>query len=221
MTKEDINNRVIQAIEHLLSNNLVANKTELADAFNIKPTKFSEILNKRMNAGTDIISILCDRYNVSPSWLLNGRGDMITDCFKTSAAVPVQAGHGIPLIPTYGMCGYGTPAFDDLPVEGYYSVPEFSGAEFLLRLLGDSMQPRFFAGDVVACRMVREILFFQWNKIYAIYSVSQGLLVKHVKPSDTDGSVRLVSENPDYSPFDIPLSDIRALALVIGVIHLE
>lgn len=77
MTKEEINNRSIQAINWLLESNAGLTKTALADSFAIKPAKFSEILNGRMNVGTEIMAALCANHNISSDWLLTGRGEML------------------------------------------------------------------------------------------------------------------------------------------------
>lgn len=70
--------------------------------------------------------------------------------------------------------------------------------------------------------MIKDVLFFQWGKIYVIDS-SQGVLVKRVmRIEDDEKHVLLVSENKDeYEPFRFPVSDIRSLAIVIGVIRPE
>lgn len=83
------------------------------------------------------------------------------------------------------------------------------------------MYPKYSSGDIIACKVVKETLFFQWNKIYAIYTRSQGVMVKRVKKSTMEGYILLVSDNEKYEPFDVPLSDIEAIALVIGVIRVE
>lgn len=132
-----------------------------------------------------------------------------------------RANSGIPLIPLEAFCGYGTPAFEDEQVEEYYQVKEFKQADFLMRLKGNSMYPKYSSGDIVACRLVKETLFFQWNKIYAIYTKSQGVMVKRVNQSSKEDCILLVSDNEKYAPFDVPLSDIQAIALVIGVIRVE
>ena len=60
MTKKNINDRVVQAISIILKNKQSLSKTALADSLGVKPAKFSEILNGRMMAGTDMMSILTD-----------------------------------------------------------------------------------------------------------------------------------------------------------------
>lgn len=77
LSKPEINSRVVEALLAIIANNLVTTKTDLAEHMGIKPAKFSEILNYRMNAGVDIIAKICDWYNVDPYWLLMGRGNHI------------------------------------------------------------------------------------------------------------------------------------------------
>ena len=76
MTKEDINNRALQAIEWLLQNTDKLTKSALAESFSVKPAKFTEILKGRMFVGADMLAALCKTYGFSSEWLLTGTGDM-------------------------------------------------------------------------------------------------------------------------------------------------
>lgn len=76
MEKQDVNNRFLEAIDALLEANNSLTKGEIANKLNIKPAKFSEILNCRMNIGVDLAALICIHYDVSPNWLLIGRGGM-------------------------------------------------------------------------------------------------------------------------------------------------
>ena len=131
----------------------------------------------------------------------------------------------IPLIPFEALAGF--PSTDNIGVAfadcEQYVVPEFMarGADCLVRVSGSSMYPKYSNGDILACRIVRDILFFQWGKVYVIDS-SQGLLVKRIEQSPREDFITLVSDNRErYKPFEIPVSDIRTLAIVIGVIRVE
>ena len=81
LTKTEINNRFITAVHAVLANGLISSKTGLAESLKVKPAKFSEILNRRMNVGVDMLAILCDFYRVSPDWLLMCRGNNV---FRTT-----------------------------------------------------------------------------------------------------------------------------------------
>ena len=63
-------------------------------------------------------------------------------------------------------------------------------------------------------------LFFQWNKVYVI-DTTQGALIKRIKPGSDSEHVLIVSDNEKYDPFELHISAIHAVALVIGVIRLE
>ena len=131
----------------------------------------------------------------------------------------------LPLIPFGAIAGFN--GFDS---EGVcyedcerYVVPEFeiAKAEFVIRASGSSMYPKYSNGDILACRKIKDILFFQWGKVYVIDS-SQGCLVKRVFEHENPEMVLLVSDNKEkYPPFAIPKNDIRSLSIVLGVIRME
>jgi len=136
----------------------------------------------------------------------------------------IRQEHGIPLIPIEAVAGYGEDTtgvkYEDCEL---YRVPEFieKGAEFLIRVSGSSMYPKYSNGDILACKRIRDILFFQWGKIYVIDS-SQGQLVKRVFECPSEDYILLVSDNNEkYPPFTIPKTDIRSLSIVLGVVRME
>lgn len=182
------------------------------------------LLNKDGNIGSDKCEKILSYYiDINPDWLLTGKGNMLRDDNPPVAAA-VEARQGVtalPLIPITAFAGFGNQAFQDLQIEHYYEVPEFKQADFLMRIKGNSMYPKYSSGDIVACAIIEETLFFQWNKIYAIYTKSQGVLVKRVKPSKIKDHIMLISDNTQYDPFDVPVADISRLALIIGVIRVE
>ena len=64
MDKDSINKRFIQAVSTLFRDKGLT-KAGIAESLGLKPSKFSEILNNRMRAGTDTIAALCDKYSFS------------------------------------------------------------------------------------------------------------------------------------------------------------
>lgn len=85
LSKDEINGRFVRAVYAIIGQHLVSSKTALAESLGVKPAKFSEILNGRMKAGTDMLAILCDFYKVSPDWLLMSRGNNV---FRENADMP-------------------------------------------------------------------------------------------------------------------------------------
>lgn len=181
---------------------------------------------KGMNS-SNIEKILHNYRDLSPEWLLTGRGEMLRSDKPTQTHIPtahpaLNPTEGIPLIPLSAMAGALTSAQTVLEHEcDRYVVPAFKGADFLIQVKGSSMYPKYSSGDIVACqRVTMDKLFFQWNKVYVI-DTDQGPLIKRIKPGHDKDHVLIVSDNEKYDPFELPCSSIYAVALVIGVIRLE
>lgn len=141
---------------------------------------------------------------------------------SNACLLPEGSHEGIPLIPFSAMAGALTGEQTALEYEcERYVVPAFKGADFLMPVKGNSMTPTYVSGDIVACQRVPMAdIFFQWNKPYVL-DTDQGPLIKRIKPGTDTSHVLIISDNTEYDPFELPLSAIRAVALVIGIIRLE
>lgn len=129
---------------------------------------------------------------------------------------------GIPLIPIEAMAGVlsgNSTQVMERECE-HYNIPMFKGAEFLMRISGDSMQPKYYSGDIVACKRLPIDTFFQWNKVYVVNS-EQGVIIKRVRPGHDNNHIVFVSENEAYAPFELSLEKVYSIALVIGVVRAE
>ena len=162
------------------------------------------------------ISSTCPELNLN--WLFTGKGEMISG--KTRKE---PDGNRLPLIPAQAFAGPGLPTYDDERVEDFYAVSEFKNSDFLIRVKGDSMVPKYNGGDIVACKKVdlNKLYFLQWNRAYVIYTESQGIMIKRVQPSEKERCIKCVSDNPRYAPFVVPVDDIIQIALVNGAITLD
>lgn len=127
----------------------------------------------------------------------------------------------LPLIPIEVFAGPGEIDYGDERVQDHYTVTDFKDSDFLLRVKGDSMTPKYNGGDLVACRRVPDVYYIQWGRVYCIYTKSQGAMIKRLQPSEREGWIKCVSENVRYAPFDVPMEDIVSVALVNGSISLE
>lgn len=157
----------------------------------------------------------CPDLNVA--WLLTGEGEMT----NSPSPAPTIEAHTLPLIPMEAFAGPGLPTYEDERIEDFYTVSEFKNSDFLIRVKGDSMTPKYNGGDLVACKKVTETYFLQWGRVYVIYTKSQGIMIKRVQPADDNDYIKCVSDNPKYAPFDVPKEDIVSIALVNGAITLD
>lgn len=137
---------------------------------------------------------------------------------------PVVSG-GIPLIPIDAVAGFN--GWDESGISeldcARYDVPDFAAvhADFLIRVSGSSMYPKYSSGDILACRKILEVTFIQWGKIYVIDS-QQGAMVKRLFEIEGDEEhILCKSDNENYPPFKLPKDEIRSLSIVVGAIRLE
>ncbi|MCI5709735.1 MAG: hypothetical protein MR301_01015 [Prevotella sp.] len=178
--------------------------------------------------------------NIDPKWLLTGEGTMLSPSSAASNSItpsksspsiptahhaPQESKTGIPLIPLDAVAGFPAESGGGVCLEDCerYVIPEFEnkGANFLIRVSGDSMVPLYYSGDLLACRKITDIRFFQWGTVYVL-ETSQGVLVKRVQESaDHADSILCVSENSSvHHPFLLPRDDIRSLSIIVGLVRL-
>ena len=187
--------------------------------------------------GDAIVKVLTSYPDLSADWLMMGRGEMIKkdsndvqaqleqpveDYTKTAQQVPEGSLEGIPLIPLSAMAGAfsGESFVMEYECERYV-IPAFKGADFLIQIKGDSMQPTYYSGDLVACqRMPLNDLFFQWNKAYVLDTI-QGPLIKRIMPGSDADHILIVSDNNNYPPFELHKDQFNGVALVRGLVRLE
>lgn len=206
------------------------------------------VLDKKSGLSMDTVEKFYSKYpEINPEWLLTGKGEMIKPNIKETSSnemrnkmrnfseetkskkkllnlnEPSTDYKGIPLIPIEAMAGFGS---GNVQVMDYdtksYVVPEFTelNVDFMLRVKGSSMYPKYNSGDLVACKKLSlNDIFFQWNKVYVL-DTDQGALIKRIKKGRED-HLMIVSDNPSYDPYELHLSQIHAIALVVGVIRLE
>lgn len=193
------------------------NKAQFARLLDVTPQTISTWL-VRDTFDADRIFANCE--NINGDWLLSGDGPMLKD--GRAQMIPTTDGSGIPLLPVEAMAGHltGEQEFNMAECPRYH-IPMFAKADYLIPVKGDSMSPTFHSGDLVACRnLPLTDIFFQWGKVYVV-DTDQGALIKRIKKGTTSDRITLVSDNENYSPFEIPLAGIYHVALVVGSLHVE
>lgn len=170
--------------------------------------------------GDKIAKILSLYDDLNAEWLLTGNGDMVK--VPGEVRLALRSNTGIPLIPISAVAGVmsGNSAQVMEYDCDYYDVPLFKGADFLINVTGDSMVPKYYSGDIVACKRLSIDTFLQWNKAYVVDS-EQGVIIKRVQRGSDDDHILMVSENMAYEPFPLHRKDIYSIALVMGLVRAE
>ena len=174
--------------------------------------------------------------HLSINWLLTGEGEMLLSSSDKHEGTTKELRRnleettdlskaGIPLIPVDAVAGFNGIDSPSIHIDDCqrYLVPEFKqlNAEFMIRVSGSSMYPKYSSGDILACRKLTSYNFIQWGKIYVIDS-EQGAMVKRLFPCDEQPDcVTCKSDNPNYPPFKLPTTEIRSLSIVLGAIRFE
>jgi len=204
--------------------NLKSN-VELANFLDIGPTTLSSWYSRN---SIDYDRIFSKCVGINLEWLLSGAEIIEVPEIKLSKeekykAIETYNPKAIPLVNIQAFAGIGSTSFsiEEKNIQSRYIVPDFDNVDFMIRVKGNSMAPKYNSGDVVACRILREHKFIQWNKTHVLSTKDQGMIVKRLKKCAETDRVTAVSDNKDYDPFDIPWAEIDGVALVIGVIRLE
>lgn len=218
----NINTRLRTIIDTLYK----GNKRAFSIAVGVNPTVIENIVGGRHSKPSyDVLCKIITNANISERWLISGTGSMLKneDKIESNSSILPASNQlkGIPLIPFSAMAGYlsGEASVSEDECEKII-IPGLK-ADFIIPIKGDSMEPRFFAGDYVACeRTSIKDLFFQWGKTYVI-DTTKGVFIKRVDEGSSKDEILLVSENKKYKPMPIPKSSILHIALVKGVVRIE
>ena len=120
----------------------------------------------------------------------------------------------------YAKAGFDISAFNSemqrLPVY----IPNFSKDVTFINVYGDSMYPKYKAGDVIGIKPV-DFLYLVFGHPYVVVFDNGDVNIKYVRRGSDDLHVSLESENPKYDPREYPLKIIRAFYAVEGSVKKE
>ena len=218
-----VTQRFIETYNRLIEEKKVIDQKDFASKIGVSSSMITEIMKGRSNIGLDAIQNTIFNYGVNSQWLLIGKGPYFQseDIVSTKNTMDLR----IPLVSVAAVGGFGNADFSikQSDIKDYYIVPKFKERhiDFMIEISGSSMQPKYNSGDVVACTLIKESRFIQWNKAHVIATTEQGILVKRLRKGLTRDCLLAISDNKDYEPFEIPVNEIIGLAIVVGVVRLE
>jgi len=221
--KNVINKRFIDSVNRLIESNLTLNKTILAESLGIGKSKFSEILNSRMNVPVDMIADYCYKYKIDANWMLTGEYSG-----KTSEMFQLSNGEG--MVEENHDKGYcDVPLYDITAGLGFLSegskmnaidtikIPHITKSDGAVFIIGDSMYPLLKSGDIAIYKRIHNLNYLNYGDVHIVSYQIDGddyVVVKYVHKSEKPDHIRLVSYNEHYDPVDIPLSSINVIAIV-------
>lgn len=75
LPKNDVHKRFVDFINDFLSENTEKSKTYIAEQLQVGKSNISEILKYRMGVSVELCSLLIEKFNVNPMWLMTGKGE--------------------------------------------------------------------------------------------------------------------------------------------------
>lgn len=183
---------------------------------------FGKSLKNNGSIGADKIEKILSIFpELSAEWLLKGIDPMINDHSKSTGT---NQNNSIPLIPIEAVAGRGAGDLTivDSDIEQRYVIPEFHKADFLIRVKGNSMYPKYSAGDILACIRVgkEKWSYLKWNTAFVL-DTDIGVMVKRILKSTNKKEWILRSDNKEYQDIEMPITSIYGISMVMGVIRFE
>ncbi|MFD2787388.1 S24 family peptidase [Hymenobacter rubripertinctus] len=188
-----------------------------------------------------LVDILDAFPEVSPAWLVMGRGEMLEPAARaTPAARPKPAlGQGVvnnggvlvvtvdkdgvdnvELVPVAAQAGYTLQHNEAVFVQDLprYRLPHFEQGKFrAFEVAGDSMTPTLNHNDVVVCSLVDNWRLLVPGDMYVVVT-AEAVMLKRIRHriADLEEEVILYSDNPHRHPYPLDVADIMELWRVRG-----
>lgn len=153
---------------------------------------------------------------LNPDWLVTGDGDMLKGSDEYDG-VPDDGISYVPLIPFGAFAGevngFSTEGVELSKCE---RVPSpISGCDIAIDVSGESMEPDFPHGCRVYCRRINDAAFIPWGNVFVL-DTENGAFIKKIMPiKDNPTAFEAISINPEYPPFEIPVSSIYGVYRVL------
>lgn len=228
MSKKD---RLLDLIGHFSN----GNKSEFARMIGVSP----QAINTWISRDTfDIETIYSKCVNISPEWLLTGKGPMLKS-EREEPQVEVKPIHHprstekkeeTQVVYLYDFeTSAGLRALFDNNRQNIIDtikIPNLPKCDGAIHIVGDSMYPLLKSGDIILYKqMPLDINNLLYGEMYLLSYDIDGddyIVVKYIRKSGKgEPFITLGSENPAHAPRDIDFRRITALALVKASVRIN
>ena len=228
MEKKD---RLLKLIEHYSD----GNKSEFARMIGVSPQAVNTWIS-RNTFDIDIVYAKC--VNISPEWLLTGKGPMLKPTTEESQVKvkPIHQPRSIEkkedaqVVYLYDFeATAGLKALFDNNKQNIIDIikiPNLPKCDGAIRIVGDSMYPLLKSGDIILYKQqstdMNNLLYGEMYLLSYDIDGEDYIVVKYIRKSDKgEPFVTLDSENPAYAARDIDFRRITALALVKASVRIN
>jgi phage repressor protein C with HTH and peptisase S24 domain len=214
-----VSKRFISIVKSLETKGLVKSKSQLAEKLGTHKQSLNEILNGKRNVTVELATKICEHFYANPAFLLMGHSPLFIN-------PDAELKRNITYVPVKALAGYGeqldNPVFEDELEK--FAIPgnHFNDNDYrCFEVEGQSMEPNYYSGDKVICSAIAPVYFAQALREQAAYIVvtKKSIFLKRlINKINTASCITLVSDNPDYEPFDLSIKDVSEIWKVEGYI---
>ena len=210
MEKKD---RLLSLIDHYSG----GNKSEFARMIGVSPQAVNTWIS-RNTFDIDIIYAKC--LNVSPDWLLTGKGNMLKEEEKGDVSAPIVSYDpkmGQPYYDVDFLGGFSEVYNSQVSLpDRNIIVPGFDRANLWCNVTGHSMEPQISHGDIIALRPCT-INDIQYGEMYAVV-LDTIRTIKILRRGSSPKYIRYIPINPNFDEQEFEVSRIINVFEVIGSI---
>lgn len=95
------------------------------------------------------------------------------------------------------------------------NFPIFSDSTDKVIMYGDNMKPTYNSGDILFVKLWNEP-FIEYGRCFLIVTKKGHRMLKRIRKGSDDLHFLCVNDNPFFDPFEILISDISELYVVVG-----
>ena len=189
-------------------------QTKLAKDLGVDQSSISSWISGRNKPTKDYVKKMATIFGVSEadihSIFFKEETTVSSEFAQEVQAVPLTDKNTIQL-PILADMPAGLPEFSDRDVEMFVDIPRFlfPGADFIVRCIGDSLEPKIHLGDYCVIRKMQEAI----DGRAMLVRTENGSCMKVIKKIK-DGLPQLCSTNPKYKPFTP--KELAIIGLIIG-----
>ncbi len=186
---------------------------EFANKLDIKRSLLGAYEEERAEPRIEVLEMVGEMFKLTmDDLLLRDLSESKTSYLAKRRAMKMSSGineiHFVPVKAAAGyLAGYADPAFiDELNT---FTLPMLApGTYRAFEIVGDSMLPTP-SGSVIVGERVEEIEELKPNNTYIVISRKEGIVYKRVlKNAKSKSKLTLVSDNPDYQPYQMDAADV-------------
>src|SRR5580765_1733460 len=189
---------------------------EFADKLRIKRSLLGAYEEERAKPNLEVLEIVCDIFKLSMDDILRkdlseNKGNYLA---KRRALKLAGGRPDIPFVPMKAAAGYlnGYADPDYIDELNTFTLPMLSGGNYrAFEIMGDSTLPTP-SGSIIVGEKVDDTEDVKNNQPYIVVSRNEGIVYKRiVKSNKAKNKLTLVSDNPQYQPYQVNAEDVVEL----------